>query len=74
MIEMTELAALAHLDRLSELYTGLRPYFGKCVPAELAERETPCRRAGSSRNHVVTLDAGKPSGKQPVGTSAILCS
>lgn len=55
VVEMTEVGALAHLDRLSETYTGLRPYFGKCVPAELAERETPvlCRIEPTK----ITLDA-----------------
>ena len=70
VVEMTEVGALAHLDRLSEAYTGLTPYFGKCVPVELAERETPvlCR---IEPMYVVTLDAGKPSRKQPVGNPAI---
>lgn len=39
--EMTEVGALAHLDDLGQRYTGLRPYFGGCVPAELAATETP---------------------------------
>lgn len=71
VVEMTEVGALAHLDRLSEAYTGLTPYFGKCVPVELAKRETPvlCRIVPV---HVVTLDAGKPCGKQPVGNPAVL--
>jgi PPOX class probable F420-dependent enzyme len=45
VVEMTEAGALEHLDRLSELYTGLSPYFGACVPAELKETEIPvlCR-------------------------------
>ena len=45
VIEMTEEAALEHLDGLCQLYTGRRPYFGACVPAELKETETPvlCR-------------------------------
>jgi PPOX class probable F420-dependent enzyme len=45
VVEMTEEGALEHLDGLSELYTGRKPYFGECVPAELKEKETPvlCR-------------------------------
>lgn len=34
-------AALADLDALSVRYTGASPYFGRCVPAELAATETP---------------------------------
>lgn len=58
VIEMTEEGALEHLDELSEKYTGARPYFGKCVPAELKETETPvlCKILPS---HVVTLVARK---------------
>jgi PPOX class probable F420-dependent enzyme len=41
VVEMTEVGAMEHLDALSELYTGRRPYFGGCVPLELRERETP---------------------------------
>lgn len=41
VVEMTETGALEHLDSLCELYTGKRPYFGECVPAEFKERETP---------------------------------
>lgn len=54
--EMTEDGALAHLDGLSLLYTGLSPYFGACVPAELQATETPvlCRVRPL---HVVALDA-----------------
>lgn len=71
VVEMTEVGALAHLDRLSEAYTGLTPYFGQCVPVELAERETPVL-CHIEPVHVVTLDAGKSSRKQPVGNPAIL--
>jgi PPOX class probable F420-dependent enzyme len=58
VVEMTETGALEHLDRLSECYTGLSPYFGACVPAELKAIETPvlCR---IWPDHVVTLDARK---------------
>jgi len=54
--EMTEVGALEHLDGLSLRYTGLTPYFGGCVPAELAATETPvlCRIRPT---HVVCLDA-----------------
>ena len=41
VVEMTEKGALEHLDGLCELYTGKRPYFGGCVPAELKEIEEP---------------------------------
>lgn len=41
VIEMTEEGALDHLDHLSEVYTGGKPYFGTCVPVELKEKETP---------------------------------
>lgn len=56
VVEMTETGALEHLDSLCELYTGKRPYFGECVPAEFKERETPvlCRILPI---RVVTLDA-----------------
>ncbi len=54
--EMTETGAPEHLDGLSLRYTGLTPYFGGCVPAELAATETPvlCRIRPA---HVVGLDA-----------------
>ena len=57
VIEMTEVGALAHLDRLSVKYIGRGPYFGACVPAELKERESPvlCRIAPT---RIVTLNAG----------------
>ena len=56
VVEMTEDGAAEHLDGLALLYTGLAPYFGKVVPAELAATETPvlCRILPL---HVVTLDA-----------------
>jgi len=58
VVEMTEEGAMEHLDGLSELYTGKKPYFGACVPAELKERETPilCRILPM---HIVALDAIK---------------
>ena len=58
IIEMTEESAMEHLDGLSEKYTGARPYFGKCVPVELKEKEIPvlCKIRPC---HVVTLDARK---------------
>ena len=54
--EMTEAGAREHLDGLSLRYTGLTPYFGGCVPAELAATETSvlCRIRPV---HVVCLDA-----------------
>lgn len=56
VVEMTEAGAMAHLDALGLLYTGLSPYFGGCVPAELAATETPVLCLIQPR-HVVTLDA-----------------
>ncbi|WKZ34643.1 MAG: PPOX class F420-dependent oxidoreductase [Anaerolineales bacterium] len=58
VVEMTEHGAMEHLNGLSELYTGESPYFGKCVPAEFREKETPilCR---IHPLHVVALDARK---------------
>jgi len=49
---------MEHLDALSLRYTGLAPYFGGCVPAELAATETPvlCRIRPTC---VVALDARK---------------
>lgn len=41
VVEMTEEGAVEHLDELSELYTGKRPYFGRVVSAEFKQRETP---------------------------------
>lgn len=56
VVEMTEEGAMEHLDGLSELYTGRRPYFGACVPAALKETETPvlCKILPT---RVVVLDA-----------------
>ena len=58
VVHMTEEGAMEHLDNLSERYTGTRPYFGACVPAELKETEIPvlCHILPI---HVVTLDARK---------------
>ena len=56
VVEMTEEGAMEHLDGLSELYTGRRPYFGSCVPIELEEKEIPvlCKIMPT---HVTVLDA-----------------
>lgn len=56
VVEMTEEGALEHLDGLSELYTGRKPYFGQCVPMEFKEKETPvlCK---IQPIHVAALDA-----------------
>jgi PPOX class probable F420-dependent enzyme len=55
VVEMTEEGAMEHLDGLCELYTGRKPYFGECVPAELRETETPvlCKILPT---HVVAMD------------------
>jgi len=44
-VELTEAGALADLDALTFLYTGLPHYFGDVVPAETAATEIPitCR-------------------------------
>ena len=62
VVEMTETGALEHLDGLSELYIGRKPYFGACVPADLKQTEIPvlCK---IKPEHVVTLDARSPKGK-----------
>jgi PPOX class probable F420-dependent enzyme len=56
VVEMTEVGAMEHLDGLSELYVGRKPYFGACVPAELREREIPvlCKILPT---HITVLDA-----------------
>jgi PPOX class probable F420-dependent enzyme len=58
VVEMTEQGAMEHLDGLSELYIGRKPYFGECVPAELKEKEIPvlCRIRPT---HITALDATK---------------
>lgn len=58
VVEMTESGAMEHLDALGRRYTGLSPYFGGCVPAELAATETPvlCRIRPTG---IVALDARK---------------
>ena len=63
VVEMTEDGALEHLDGLSELYTGRKPYFGACVPAELKEKEIPvlCRILPS---HVTVVDAERERQEQ----------
>lgn len=55
VVEMSENGAVEHLDGLCELYTGVKPYFGACVPVELKETETPvlCKILPT---HVVALD------------------
>ena len=62
--DMTEKGALEHLDGLSELYTGRKPYFGACVPAELKETEIPvlCKILPT---HVVVVDAECEKQEQP---------
>jgi len=56
VVEMTEEGALEHLDGLSELYIGRKPYYGECVPVELKAVEVPvlCK---VKPERVVTLDA-----------------
>ncbi len=56
VVEMTEEGAMDHLDGLSEMYTGRRPYFGGCVAAELRGTESPvlCKILPT---HVTVLDA-----------------
>ena len=56
VVEMTEEGALQHLDGLSELYTGRKPYFGECVPAKYKDKEIPVL-CSILPCHVVTLDA-----------------
>lgn len=43
VVEMTEEGAEAHLDRLSEFYTGYSPYFGRLVARELRGIEIPVK-------------------------------
>jgi PPOX class probable F420-dependent enzyme len=56
VIEMTEEGAMEHLDGLSELYIGRKPYFGECVSVEFKEKEIPvlCKILPT---HVTILDA-----------------
>jgi PPOX class probable F420-dependent enzyme len=56
VLEMTEEGAMEHLDGLSELYTGRKPYFGECVPVEFKDRERPvlCKILPT---YIVALDA-----------------
>ena len=42
-VQLTDEGALAHLNELSELYTGKSQYFGEVLPLELKERETPVK-------------------------------
>jgi hypothetical protein len=39
----TEEDARQHLDRLTTVYTGLRKFFGECVPADLEDKLTPTK-------------------------------
>jgi PPOX class probable F420-dependent enzyme len=57
--EMTEEGASVHLDGLSLKYTGLAPYFGRCIPEEFKASETPvlCRIRPT---RIVTLDCEEP--------------
>ena len=63
VVEMTEEGAMKHLDGLSELYTGKKPYFGGCVPAELQKTEIPvlCKILPT---RVVVLDARRTGDKR----------
>lgn len=58
VVEMTEEGALEHLDKICELYTGKKPYFGECVPVEFKEKEKPilCKILPM---HVTILDAAQ---------------
>ena len=68
VVEMSEEGAMEHLDGLSELYTGRKPYFGACVKAELRDTETPvlCKILPT---RVLVLDArkGNQRGKRQIG-------
>jgi PPOX class probable F420-dependent enzyme len=63
VVEMTEDGARAHLDWLARRYTGATHYFGGCVPAELAQSETPvlCR---IRPERFVALDARPEAGRR----------
>jgi len=56
VVQMTDVGAIAHLDGLSLRYTGAAPYFGACVPADLAETEHPVLCV-IRPERIVTLDA-----------------
>jgi PPOX class probable F420-dependent enzyme len=43
VVEMTEDGAEDHLDDLTELYTGQRPFFGVSVPTEMRDKLTPVK-------------------------------
>ena len=62
VVEMSEAGALEHLEGLASKYVG-RPvrYFGECIPAEFAGRETPvlCR---IQPTNVGALDATEGAG------------
>jgi PPOX class probable F420-dependent enzyme len=54
-VELIEEGALAHLDRLAQLYAGVPRYFGGCVSADLACTEVPV--IGRITPHRVVCDA-----------------
>ncbi len=56
VVELSEERASEHLDEFALLYTGTAPFFGKVVPAELAEVEPPVD-CWIAPTHVVALDA-----------------
>ena len=56
VVEMTEEGAKEHLDEFALLYTETAPFFGRVVPAELAQVETPVD-CWIAPIHVVALDA-----------------
>ena len=63
IVEMTDEGAMEHLDGLSELYTGRKPYFGECVPVEFKEKETPVLCKILPR-HVTVIDAERERQEQ----------
>ena len=56
VVEMTEEGALEHLDAFALQYTGTAPFFGKVVPAEFAQVQTPVD-CWIAPTHVCVLDA-----------------
>ena len=63
VVEMTEEGAMEHLDGLSEIYVGRKPYFGECVPVEFKEKEIPvlCKIIPT---HVTALNAEREKQEQ----------